>query len=644
MALVKTSELGARGPVRVAQAAAPATVHAAVPDQRRAMSRSRARRQKAADRISVAAEELAAGVAEASAAADRLLVGLQQMSSAAEEAAGAAQESQGSIASLTTTFAGARNQAEQSGRLTVALSTSLQDMAAQIETSIAFVRDRAARQLRSVEVVAALEQQAASIDEITRQVGDISDQTNLLALNAAIEAARGGEHGRGFAVVAEEVRAFADASEVSARRVQTLVASIRTEARTIGDRIRTGAETAAQEARVGQAVTTTLERIRAEMEAVQDGSRAILVTALEADKAAQEAQSGAEQIAAAAEQQSAATIEAQGAVQQQNLALGESQRTARALATLIEDMQVGGSGASTAEQVASAAEELSATVQEISSAAGQIQLALRQISDGAQVQAAATQQASAAMTQIEHAARAARSRAAEAADRLTELAGLFDEARAGFTGLSQALHAAQAEAAALTDLTAGLETSHRQVEKIVDSIALVAVQTNMLALTGSIEATRAGEAGRGFAVVSVEIRGLARDASGNADRMKDSAREIRDQMVLVHRDMEGFVQAADVEIARGRLIADRLGLTATDLGVLRRATAEILAGADAILLAVREVSDGTQQIAAATEEASSVAADASIAAQQQARGAEELAAAIEEIALLADELRSTTEA
>ncbi|MFH5923006.1 methyl-accepting chemotaxis protein [Roseomonas xinghualingensis] len=603
------------------------------------MDRSRARRQKAAERIGAASEQLAAGVSEASAAAEELRRALEQIASASEEAAGATQESHGTISSLGSAFAQARGRADESRRITAALQALLTEVGAQVESSAGFVQDRAARQRRSVEIVTTLEGQATRIGEITAVVGDISDQTNLLALNAAIEAARAGDHGRGFAVVADEVRALAEVSEASAREVQGLVATIRDEVRTITDRIRMAAETAEAESRNGRAVVVTLDTVREGMSVITERAQAVLLAATEADGGAREAQRGAEQVASAAEEQSAAAAEAQRAVQQQTVALDASQQTAQALAAMAETLQADGTGSSGAEQVASAAEELSATVQELSGAAGQIMTALGQIARGAQAQAAATHQSSSAMSQIERAALATRDAASEAVRHIGALApGLAEGARAA-AELSRNLEGALREGEAVTGLVGSLEAARRRIEKIVDAIALVAVQTNMLAVSGSVEAARVGEAGRGFAVVSSDIRELARDASGNADRMKDVVHDIRDQVEVVRRDLDAVAAASLGEVGKLRSVAERLGTAEADLTSLRLGTDEILGSAETVLGAVREVLVGTQQIAAAAEEASGAAAEASVAARQQAKGVEELAAAIEEIASLADELR-----
>ncbi|KAF2955042.1 HAMP domain-containing methyl-accepting chemotaxis protein [Marinitoga sp. 38H-ov] len=62
-------------------------------------------------------------------------------------------------------------------------------------------------------------EKSKAIEEIVKQISEISKQTNLLALNAAIEAARAGEAGKGFAVVADEIRKLADESNVSASNI-----------------------------------------------------------------------------------------------------------------------------------------------------------------------------------------------------------------------------------------------------------------------------------------------------------------------------------------------------------------------------------------------------------------------------------------
>lgn len=60
------------------------------------------------------------------------------------------------------------------------------------------------------------------IDDMAKQILDITEQTNLLSLNASIEAARAGEAGKGFAVVAGEIGNLANSSSHTATEIQAI--------------------------------------------------------------------------------------------------------------------------------------------------------------------------------------------------------------------------------------------------------------------------------------------------------------------------------------------------------------------------------------------------------------------------------------
>jgi methyl-accepting chemotaxis protein len=267
--------------------------------------------------------------------------------------------------------------------------------------------------------------------------------------------------------------------------------------------------------------------------------------------------------------------------------------------------------------------------------------AVAQINRGSRMQAAATSESSAALSRIERTAEIARRNADHAIGLVKELSRTVDDGKTTLRRLVTGVETSLRDAGTSLEQIFSLEKLSRRIDKIVDGIALIAVQTSMLAVSGAVEAARAGDAGRGFAVVSNDIRGLAREAAESADRVKDTVRAIMDQIASVRRDLEQTLALIESETRKNAAISEAFTTMGLEVDALNEANAAILEGMEAMLSDLSSTAAGARQIAAAAEEASAASTQAAAASSQQAKGAEDLAAAIEEIASLADELKQS---
>lgn len=609
-------------------------------EAQRKKARTLAKQQQAAERIAAATAQLSSGINEAAAAAEELKRSTDQIATGAEEASGAAQESLTAFQQVGDSIALQLENANVSLLKGETCQSLIIKTINEINSLVTNVGVAAQRQAVSVKMVAELEKQAANIGDIVNAVARIADQTNLLALNAAIEAARAGKHGKGFAVVADEVRTLAETSEKSAKNIQELVEQIQKDVQTIANGINASAKTVEEEVEKGTLITSQMENIRTGMIEIVKGAQEIASGAQQSATAAQQALRGSKDIAAAAEEQSSAAEESAKTVDEQSQALAICEQTAQALSEQAEDLKNSTDVAKSAEEVAAAAEQLSSAVQEINRSGAQIMTAIEQIRKGAEVQSAGSEESAAAVGQIEKGLEVALNRATAGANKVAEIKEQLGDNKKSIDALINGIFISTDASRASIKQIKDLELVSRRIDKIVDAITTVSIQTNMLAVNGAIEAARAGEFGKGFVVVATDIRNLAHDSAENADRIKDLVKAVQDQIGVVARDMEEIVATALSEVEKAKSSTANLMTIESDMVVLETGTQGILTSANEMSIVIGQVKKGVEQIASAAQEADKASAEAASAAKQQAQGAEDLAAAIEEIASLADELQA----
>ena len=136
----------------------------------------------------------------------------------------------------------------------------------------------------------------------------------------------------------------------------------------------------------------------------------------------------------------------------------------------------------------------------------------------------------------------------------------------------------------------GLSREAEQIGQVLQMIAGISEQTNLLALNAAIEAARAGEAGRGFAVVADEVRKLA----GQTQTVLGDAHQVIDKVT-------GSI----------RQIAQRMGSTAERSRALAGDADEALEALDALVRQMGQVSTTVDQALASSEEIQHAVADMS---------------------------------
>ena len=261
-------------------------------------------------------------------------------------------------------------------------------------------------------------------------------------------------------------------------------------------------------------------------------------------------------------------------------------------------------------------EELRTLVKGINSATDQVAKATQEaqaisnrLYEASQRQNREIQQASASVLQM-----------AQSIDEVSQSAG--QSARVAQQSLAAAEKGAQSvqnQIAGMHEIRAQIQDTSKRIKRlgessleigdIVELIADITEQTNILALNAAIQAASAGEAGRGFTVVAEEVQRLA-ERSGEATKQIDAIvktiqADTQDAVAAMEKSTVGVVEGTKLSDAAGgaldeirrvsRELAELIGAISTQTQKQSASVSDVTRGMQGILQITEETTEGTKQ-------------------------------------------------
>ena len=601
--------------------------------------RTLAKQQQISESIAGVSMTILENAQESVSAIEELKSSMEQIATAAEENSGASEQALSNVKGINTNINRMNSSIDTVISSTIATGDSIMNSVAKISESVSRMDSAVVVAEESSKKSEELKESSQNIGDAVGFIAKIADQTNLLALNAAIEASRAKEHGKGFAVVADETRALAGESEKNAEFISTLVNKIQASIDNIIKSIGATTTVISDNGVKGNSLSEKMEELTKIAIYSVEAARSVSTYTQKLGDFASKINDGSQVIAGASQEIALSVEKTLNGIDIQSDALAQTEDDIKELSNLAEELKYSTDTMKSAEDIALSADTIGSSMDDIQNALEDVTNALNQIESSSH----STNQSALNNKELIEAG----VEAAKDIDKLIEIARRnFDLLKVSFTAVKNSVSEirtafsesiSQGDSAA-TELNVIVKET-KSVDKTVGNISNSIVQLNMLAISGSIEAARAGDFGKGFAVVSSDIRNLAKDSESNTEKINDIVESMNSEIDTVRNDWNNLLSSQSSEQAIiDSLINDITRITDMLVDLLDRYTG-LKSVNDQNLEGMNQVMIGISEIQKAVELSARNAMESRKASELIIETVSHISEGVEELAVMADELQ-----
>ncbi|NOT53781.1 MAG: HAMP domain-containing protein [Deltaproteobacteria bacterium] len=281
------------------------------------------------------------------------------------------------------------------------------------------------------------------------------------------------------------------------------------------------------------------------------------------------------------------------------------------------------------ENLRATSQQIQNSAQVVTTAISDILATTSQLTTSVHETATAVSQTASTVEEVKQVAHLSGQKAKQVSENAQETARISEGGKQALETALSGLHRGREQMQSIADSVIKLGEQSQTIGNIINSVAALAEQSNLLAVNAAIEAANAGEHGKGFAVVAREVKNLAEQSKRATTQVRAILGDIQKATNVVVLVTEQGTKAMEGSVAQ-----------AMEAGSSIRALTENFTGA---AQAVTQIAASNQQQVIGMDQIATAITNVKIATAQNAVGMQQIQSATENLLTVGQTLKSLVE-